>query len=105
MCKAYLLFGTADLPARCLLCNGVQYNGSFSCWKCLQKGETAKRGKGHTHVFPYIPDQPKDPRRTVHDVCRDAQKAMGNLEKSVLTMSQILHVPIKKCNLGHTLLF
>ena len=81
MCKAYLLFGTADLPARCLLCNGVQYNGSFSCWKCLQKGETAKRGKGHTHVFPYIPDQPKDPRRTVHDVCRDAQKAMDNLEK------------------------
>ena len=47
--KGYLLCGTADLSARSLICNSVQYNGSYSCWKCLQKGETAKVGKGHTY--------------------------------------------------------
>lgn len=79
-CRAYLLNGTADLPARSLLCNSVQYNGSFSCWKCLQKGETSERGKGHTHIFPYITANPKGPERTVNDVHRDAQQAMNNLE-------------------------
>ncbi|XP_062599997.1 uncharacterized protein LOC134261585 [Saccostrea cucullata] len=79
-CSGYLLCGTADLPARSLVCNGVQYNGSYSCWKCLQKGETSKRGKGHTHVFPYQPEHPKGPERTVNDVHRDAQQAMDNLE-------------------------
>lgn len=81
ICRAYLLCGTADLPARCLVCNSVQYNGSFSCWKCMQKGETSERGKGHTHVFPYISANPKGPERTVYDVHRDAQQAMNNLEQ------------------------
>lgn len=34
-CKGYLLAATADLPARSLLCNAMQYNGAYSCWKCL----------------------------------------------------------------------
>ncbi|XP_061191434.1 uncharacterized protein LOC133199606 isoform X2 [Saccostrea echinata] len=79
--KGYLLCGTADLPARCLVCNGVQFNGAYSCWKCMQKGETAKRGKGHTHVFPYLSAHPKGPERTVNAVCRDAQEALDNLER------------------------
>lgn len=64
MCRGFLLAGTADLPARSLFCNSVQYNGSFGCWKCLQKGKTAKVRKGHTHVFPFCHDDPKGPPRT-----------------------------------------
>lgn len=61
-CKGYLLAATADhVPARCLLCNSIQYNGAYSCWKCLQSGQTAKVGRGHARVFPYIDDYPKGP--------------------------------------------
>lgn len=31
MCKAILLCGTFDLPARSMFCNGTQYNGKYSC--------------------------------------------------------------------------
>ena len=82
-CKAFLLCGTADLPARCILCNSVQFNGSFSCWKCLQKGETAKVGKGHCHVFPYKDDSPKTPVRTKESVLNDSQKAMDLHESGI----------------------
>jgi len=80
--KAYLLCGTADLPARCILCNGMQYNGSYSCWKCLQPGKTAKVGKkgGHTHVFPFIENQPKQPFRTKDSVLQDSQAALDKLD-------------------------
>lgn len=55
LCKAFVLCGTADLPARSLLCNSNQFNGAYSCWKCLQEGKTAKVRKGHTRVFPICP--------------------------------------------------
>lgn len=58
--RSILLCGTADLPARSLICNGVQFNGAFSCWKCQQRGETAKVGKGHTR-FPIYSGGPKRP--------------------------------------------
>lgn len=31
ICRAILLCGTADLPARSLLCNHIQYNGAYAC--------------------------------------------------------------------------
>ncbi|VDI18924.1 Hypothetical predicted protein [Mytilus galloprovincialis] len=71
-CKGYLLAGTADLPARCLLCNSIQYNGSYSCWKCLQPGETASVGKGHAHVYPFQMECPKGPPRTNDQTLKDA---------------------------------
>ena len=74
--KGFLLSATADLPARYLLCNSVQFNGHFSCWKCLQIGETASVGKGHCHIFPYKDVGPKDPPLTKTSVHEDAQKAM-----------------------------
>lgn len=74
VCRGFLLAGTADLPARTLICNPVQYNGSFGCWKCLHKGKTAKVGKGHTHVFPFCHDDPKGPPRTKENVVQDAQE-------------------------------
>ncbi|XP_053407190.1 uncharacterized protein LOC128559474 [Mercenaria mercenaria] len=83
LCRAFLLCGTSDLPARCLLCNSVQFNGSYSCWKCLQKGETAKVGKGHCHVFPFQEEDPKNPERTKESVVHDARKALDKLESGV----------------------
>ena len=74
--KGYLLCGTADLPARCLLCNSIQFNGSYSCWKCVQKGESALVRKGYAHVFPFNCEQPKGPIRTKESVLCDAQKAL-----------------------------
>lgn len=31
VCSGFPLAGTSDLPARTLICNSVQYNGSFGC--------------------------------------------------------------------------
>lgn len=74
VCRGFLLAGTADLPARSLICNSVQYNGSFGCWKCLQNRKTAKVGKGHTHVFPFCRDDLKGPPQTKGNVVQDAQE-------------------------------
>ena len=32
--KVILLAGMCELPAKCLVCNSVQYNGSYGCFKC-----------------------------------------------------------------------
>ena len=69
LCKGILLACTCDLPARCLLCNGMQYNGENGCWKCLQPGQTVKTGvRGHSRAFPYREDDPKGPIRTSDNV-------------------------------------
>ena len=69
LCKGILLACTCDLPARCLLCNGMQYNGENGCWKCLQPGQTVKTGVcGHSRGFPYREDNPKGPIRTSENV-------------------------------------
>ena len=81
--RGYLLCGTADLPARSLICNSIQFNGAYSCWKCLQKGETAKVGKGHTHIFPFIANRPKEPLRTTDSVISDSQKSLDLKEAGV----------------------
>lgn len=82
ICHGFLLVGTADLPARSLLCNSVQYNGAYGCWKCVQKGITAKVGKGHTHVFPFSSENPKGPLRTDDSVLQDARKVIQQKETS-----------------------
>ena len=46
VCKALFLACTCDLPTRCLVCNSMQYNGEYSCWKCLQPGKTVKMDSG-----------------------------------------------------------
>lgn len=76
LCKAFVLCGTADLPARSLLCNSNQFNGAYSCWKCLQEGKTAKVGKGHTRVFPFVPESPQGPPRTSKSMIEDSKRAV-----------------------------
>lgn len=61
-CKAVLLACTCDLPARCLVCNSMQYNGDYGCWKCLQPGKTVKTGqRAHARGFPFNEEDPKGP--------------------------------------------
>lgn len=74
-CKCFLLTCTCDLPARAIVYNCNQFNGDFSCWFCLQKGETFKHESGGiSHVYPFK-ESPKDPPRTPKTVKRDVQLA------------------------------
>lgn len=74
--RAVLLCGTCDLPAKACVCNAVQYNGLFGCFKCLQPGCTVKVGNkgGHVHAFPFNKEDVKGPPRT-HDQCLADAKA------------------------------
>lgn len=75
-CRGILLACSCDLPARCLLCNSMQYNGENGCWKCLQPGNTVRTGvRGHCRAFPYQNDNPKGPLRTSKSVREDGMRA------------------------------
>ena len=52
-----------------------QFNGEYSCSRCLQKGWTEKAGKGHTHIFPFSQENPVGPERTKTDVYKCAVEA------------------------------
>ena len=77
-CKAVLLACTCDLPARCLVCNSMQYNGEYGCWKCLQPGKTVKTGqRGHARTFPFNEEDPKGPLRTKELTLQHAKEALN----------------------------
>ena len=43
-----------DLPAKSAILNMNQFNGDFSCIKCLERGTNFCTEKGgNIHVFPY----------------------------------------------------
>jgi len=77
--KAILLCGTCDLPAKACVCNTVQYNGLFGCFKCLQPGCTVKVGNkgGHVHAFPFDQGNVKGPQRTHAESLADAKAAIS----------------------------
>ena len=60
-CKGVVLAWTSDLTAPCLVCNSMQFNGEYGCWKCLQQGKTVKAAGGHVQGFPYQENNPKGP--------------------------------------------
>lgn len=77
LCKCILLTCTCDLPARALVYNCNQFNGEYSCWFCLQKGETHKHETGGiSHIFPYDEANPKGPPRSKESIKRDTQSAV-----------------------------
>ena len=49
--KAIALAGTCDFPAKCLVCNSIQFNGFQGCLKC--KSYTSECGRGHMYAFPF----------------------------------------------------
>lgn len=62
VCKVLTIAGTCNLPAKALVLNSVQYNGTFACHKCKQPGETVRIGeRGHVHALPYQHGDPKGP--------------------------------------------
>ena len=42
VCRAIVLSGTADMPAKALALNTIGHNGFFGCHKCLQPGVNTK---------------------------------------------------------------
>ena len=75
--RAILLCGTCDLPARCLVCNSIQFNGFYGCLRCRQAGKSIKTQKGgHVHVYPFNTEDPSGPVQTKSGIMRDAQRAV-----------------------------
>ncbi|XP_069103063.1 uncharacterized protein [Argopecten irradians] len=75
--RGFLISGTADLPAKCIVHNMVQFNGKYSCPCCLQPGETAKSGRGICYVFPFDFNDPTGPKRTHHESLQLAEFAVN----------------------------
>lgn len=83
LCKCILLTCTCDLPARALVYNCNQFNGEYSCWFCLQKGETYKHETGGiSHIYPYDEANPKGPPRSRETINRDVQSAVEKIFKN-----------------------
>ena len=76
--RVILLAGTCDLPAKSLINNFRQYNGFYGCAKCLQPGITLTLGpRSHTHIYPYIDDNPSGPQRTHEQTFEDVAHVMS----------------------------
>ena len=83
-CRAILLLGTCDLPAKAMVCNTMQFNGAFGCTRCLQRGETVKtKTGGHVHAYPFDEANPSGPQRTHAEFMTDAKKAIDQGSKHV----------------------
>jgi hypothetical protein len=75
--RAVLLAGSCDLPAKCLICNTVQFNGFYGCSKRKQPGESVRTDKGGTVLsFPFSQENPKGPEHTHQGTIEDAKQAM-----------------------------
>jgi len=78
--KAVLL---ADLLAKCMMLNTIQFNGMFGCSKCLQSGLSfPTSARGCVHVYPYCSEDPYGPARSHIQHDQDAQQAV--IEKMIL---------------------
>lgn len=77
--KSFLLCGTADLPAKSLIMNCNQFNGQYSCLRCLHSGTTTRTVKGGTiRTFPYDSSEPEPLKRTSQGCINDAVEAIQN---------------------------
>ena len=77
ICKVVVIGGTADLPARSVVCNTIQFNGKYGCCKCFQPGETCKTSeRGHCHIFPFREENPSGPKRTHEEYLKDIENAV-----------------------------
>lgn len=63
----------------------IQFNGKFSCPCCEQEGETAKSGKGISHIYPFQFDGPTSPKRTHEQSLHNAEIAInsGKIQKGL----------------------
>ena len=49
--RGFLICGTADLPAKSLVMNCYQFNGAFSCMRCMDPGETFKQQRVEFSIY------------------------------------------------------
>ena len=77
--RAILLCGTCDLPAKACVCNTVQFNVSFGCFKCVQPCCTVNvvQKGGRVHAFPFNQENLKGLRRTHAEFLADAKAAIS----------------------------
>lgn len=69
LCRALLVCGTCDLPAKAIVYNMTQFNGYFGCTHCLQSGKQLSVGSNSTvHVYPFIPTNPIGASRTTEQL-------------------------------------
>lgn len=73
--------GTADLPAKAKAVNMVQFNGKFSCSRCLLPSRTEKTGPNdHTQIFPNQNDDPTGPVRSHKSANENSLEALHSGE-------------------------
>lgn len=81
--KCTLLTCTCDLPARAIVYNCNQFNGEYSCWFCLERGETFKHDTGGiSHIYPYYEGIPKGNQRTTESVILDVDAAVEKIKSN-----------------------
>ncbi|VDI58923.1 Hypothetical predicted protein [Mytilus galloprovincialis] len=77
--KCFLICGTADLPAKSIVMNCNQFNGQYSCLRCMHSGETYRTSKGGTvRTFPYNSSEPDPEKRTTQECINNAVTAIQN---------------------------
>lgn len=72
--KAALILCSCDLPARALVLNMNQFNGSYGCHVCEDTGET-ERGKPLHRFWPY---KPRSTLRTHNTLLTCAKEATAS---------------------------
>lgn len=88
--RAILLNGTFDLPARCIVCNMMQFNGLCGCGTCEEPGETLKSasGRGHSHIYPMSHEMAKT--EDGHADLRTKKKMKADAEKTLKDNAQVI---------------
>ena len=77
LCRAMLLCGTCDLPAKALVYNMTQFNGYFGCTHCLQSGKQLSVGpRSSVHIYPFVPSNPTGPTRTTAQLEKFSRQAI-----------------------------
>jgi hypothetical protein len=71
----------ADAPARAMLTNFMQYNGSYGCGFCEHEGKRVAKGDGTVQVYPLV--HPLPPNRSHEKSYEQAQTATLSLTQHV----------------------
>jgi hypothetical protein len=81
VCRAIILTGTCDLPAKATALNMVGHNGFYAWPYCEQPGRTLSLGRGHVHIYPYVCENPTGPIRTQRsDLTKVSEQAIKYTE-------------------------
>ncbi len=80
-CCATLLSCTCDLPARCMVSNGSQFNGKHSCWYCHDEGSSFRTpAGGNCHIFPFTKEDQRPEKRSCNSHSDDVQAVVCKLQ-------------------------